>query len=467
MWLIVVIDILVVGRLLVLAKTKGIEATLPFVAFLMVLMPLECELSLGVFYMTVQRLTIVVLLLVYLFSARRNNRRGIPLTFLMCASAVWTFISTLNSPVFLVSFKQLATQISEYYLLYYLVTRTVTTFKTVNAMLRAMVFAMVLCCIFGLCETYFHWSVLSVFPHENWVYDSGRFGPLVIDDRGIRIRATFPHAILFGAGIAMVVPMTLYILSQSKRAAERALLWCGVMIMFWAMYKTGSRGAWLMLVLSLALLALLNQKIRRPLLAISSLCTAVLVLRPGVWETLLNYYASTSDANTPMGASYNFRYALWQAVTKALSTDFSRTIWGYGLGTFRQLGLILSGPGIPEHRWFTCDSSWILLLYETGFVGLVITAALLLKPTLLVLRNTLKSRGPERELSALLSVNLVAYCFMMSSVSIYGWGQNGYMLWLVISLAVTLSKYHLVTAAKQAPRALMPTLEKSTEFSYA
>jgi hypothetical protein len=44
-------------------------------------------------------------------------------------------------------------------------------------------------------------------------------------------------------------------------------------------------------------------------------------------------------------------------------------------------------------------------------------------------------------LSYVLFVNLVIFYFQMYSVGMYSWGQNGYMLWIVIALVLSQPKW--------------------------
>jgi len=110
-------------------------------------------------------------------------------------------------------------------------------------------------------------------------------------------------------------------------------------------------------------------------------------------------------------------------------------ILGYGLGTFRELGLEIKFLNVTQ-RWFTCDNNWAAFLYETGYGGLLIIGALLLSPLLRTLRNYRRLPRPERYFSGVLFINLATFYFLLLSVAGYGWGQQGFMAWILISLSV-------------------------------
>ena len=160
---------------------------------------------------------------------------------------------------------------------------------------------------------------------------------------------------------------------------------------------------------------------------------------PGVAETLLNIYTATFDPGSRMGSSLQYRPVLFHTVKEALNENPTRAILGFGLGSFREKGLILKMPGIEAHRWYTCDSSWVLFWYETGYVGLFILSVLLFRPAFLALRSFRKFSRSDRYFSLVLFSSLAAFYVVMVSVAIYGWGQNGHMLWTVIALSTAYS----------------------------
>jgi hypothetical protein len=88
-------------------------------------------------------------------------------------------------------------------------------------------------------------------------------------------------------------------------------------------------------------------------------------------------------------------------------------------------------------RWYTCDDNWSLFLYETGYVGLVLIGALLFSAAIYALRTRWIFRGTEGAVSGVFFVCLAGFYFLMLSVAAYSWGQQGYMSWILISLAVS------------------------------
>ena len=136
-----------------------------------------------------------------------------------------------------------------------------------------------------------------------------------------------------------------------------------------------------------------------------------------------------------MGASYEYRFALLDVAKQALARSPSRETWGYGMGSFASLGLEAPFLG-RTYQFLSCDSAWIEFMVETGYVGLLIMAALLLRAAQVTLVNFLRLPKPDKYLLLVLFIDMVAFYFAMMSVSTYSWGQNGHMLWMLIAMSM-------------------------------
>jgi hypothetical protein len=427
---------LVIVVSLIVASRRRLEDALPVLCFFLVLMPLESRLVIpGLFDLNTMRVSLLTLLVLYLSRRERANSGPIPLWRLMFLHIGWALCSTCFSISMITSAKQLMAQVLEFYFLYYLFLRTISDVQTIYKIVYAMMIAIGICCVFGLFEAYASWSILRIFPSALWTTYDGGHDPLYTEwGRGIRLRSTFPHPILFGVALAMSIPLTLYLLSIWKQGMQRSALWITLPFMFWAVYKTSSRGPWIVVaVSSILLFILIRSEIRKYLTIIAILLLVVVVARPGIWHTVADLYEATQDSASPVGSSYEYRYALIDAITDAVAQEPTRAIFGYGLGTFREKGLEIKFLGMAK-RWYTCDDNWAAFLYETGYGGLIIIGCLLFTPLLMALRSYRFLPRPERDLSGVLLISLMGFYFSLLSVAAYSWGQQGYMAWILISL---------------------------------
>jgi hypothetical protein len=474
MFLILTIDAIVIITLISVARRGGVEKALPYFVFVATLLPEECRIRLpGLFDLYTHRLALIVLIVLFFSGKRRSVVRTLPLKRLILVHVAWVFISTLASIVVVTSLKQLLAQVLEYYVVFYIFTKSITSVRTIIALVYAMIAAMSVACVFGMFEIYAKWSVLSIFPADlQQTYGTG--DPLYVEmmDRGVRVHSTFAHPILFGGAISMMVPMALYVMAKSQKGVQRAFVALSLVLMLWNLYKTSSRGPWVATIVSTLLLLLASEpKIRKRIAVVASLAILSLIVRPGVAATIWNTYLATLNPDTQMGASFEYRPALFHAVTKALNQTPSRALFGFGLGSFREKGLIIVLPKIETHRWYTCDSSWVLFMYETGYVGFIILGALLFRPAFMALRGYWTLSRRDRDLSLTFCCSFVSFFMVMISVAAYGWGQNGYMLWLLVAMTVSYialkkNERRLVTLKRNAEAiAVEPEAEVQTQQS--
>jgi hypothetical protein len=436
MSLIIVLDLLSIVSLVLVALTKGFERTLPWAAFLLVLFPEESKIPLpGFFDLTTQRVITIVLIILCLFAKKAGASPKLPLRTGIALLAGWWILSAANSVVFAVSFKTVLSQILDYLVIFWIFATYISKRETVERILFGMVSGVIVCSFFGVLEAYARWTVMSLFPAT--LHRFGVSGDLYMDvERGIRVQSTFPHPILLGSALAMTIPIALYLVSVSQKMTKRIFLWTGILLMFACIYKAASRGPWLALSLSLALLMIAEQKtLRKYVVVVVLFALTVVILRPGVWDTIQNMYSATLDDKSVAGDSYQYRYALYGLAVRELDRGFPRALWGYGPESFFFLGL--TGNFNGRNMVFTsCDSSMAAFLIETGYIGFLIIMLLLLSALTTTLRAYRKLPSPANRLCIVLFVNLGAFCFMMANVAIFRWGQQAIMFWIIMALAM-------------------------------
>ena len=195
------------------------------------------------------------------------------------------------------------------------------------------------------------------------------------------------------------------------------------------------------MIIGFGMLLIFGKQKSRRLIVYMTRLALLFVSYARVWHTIDGIYATTFNTETNSGSSYAYRFALQDAAVKRLSQDpTTRALWGYGPESFYLVNL--EGPllGVP-HAFLSCDNAWVEFLVETGFVGLFIMVLLLLKPARVAWKGYWNGGPVDKHLSFILFLNLVIFYFQMYSVGMYSWGQNGYMLWIIIALVLSQPKW--------------------------
>jgi hypothetical protein len=437
MILVICVHLFVLIALLWVTSRRGVEGALPLAVCFLIIFPVEAQLPIfGVFDLTVQRLVTLVLLVASLMSkGDPEDTRALPLKSGIIFVGLWWTIATANSIDFIPSVKSLLSLFLDYFAVYVIFSKRITSEKTFEKILGGAADGLIVLCLCGVLEAYESWSVISLFPTVALRF--GQSGSLNMDDaRGLRIQATFDHPILFGTALALGIPMVLHLLTTVQSKGRRLWLWLGLMLMFFCIFKTSCRGAWIALIGSLILCFLFGQsRMRRYVGTIIAIAVLAMVIRPGVWETLQNDYLGTVDDHSSQGQSYLYRYELYNLVMQKVGESPARLLWGYGPQSFTDLHLAgyVDGRGT---RFVSCDSSFAALLAETGYVGLASMTLLLFYPVLFAFRTYRRMEGTSQQLCLVLFLSLMTFLFQMTNVAILGWGQQSIILWIIIAMTM-------------------------------
>jgi hypothetical protein len=429
-----ILHLISVILLVYIYKKNGLAAVLPIYIFLMIFIPENAQFQIfELFDLTIQRTTTITIILLSVFSSNKATNNRIQLKYLILIVIITSVISNAYSVVPSISFKRMLAYTFEFYVLYFVLCKYINDIHTITKILISIHLAITLTCLIGIIENINGWSLSQLFPSE-----LGRFSFLNRSTlaRVGRIKSVFPHPILFGGAIALTLPITFHLLNISKTKISKIILWISLLLMLFCLWKTTSRGPWIAAAIAILLLFIFYPATRKFILIIAVLGILVLIARPGIWLSLQNIARATFDPSTPLGSSYSYRYVLLNVVQEALSSDAMRFILGYGQDSFFHLGLEAE---LNEriHRFLSCDSSWIKILIESGYLGLFLSMLIFRKSLVNSVKNSFNLSYRYRNNFIIYMIGMIVFYFMMTNVAIYGWGQNGYILWIMIALTFT------------------------------
>jgi len=260
------------------------------------------------------------------------------------------------------------------------------------------------------------------------------------------ISSTYPHRILFGYAMAMGVPVALGLACTAIEPARRRRMYAIGVVLIAADYFSNSRGPWLGLALGLvAMAALGGGAVRRRLLVVAALAAAVLVLRPGVRDTISDLASSTFEDDSLKGASYQFRWQLWHVAWSEIRLSPERFLFGYGPVSTEgmdftdywqgQEGSTSSMEKLGHTSW---DNNYAANLIELGVTGFALQLILFAAIIRRLLRGWRQADPETRMLRAGIASACLVFMFAMTNVFIFS-PQLKYLFWALVAIGSNLS----------------------------
>ena len=373
---------------------QGLIATV----FLLLLLPdsLQIQVSLSLPSFTIHRLLLVVTAVAWALNKKvRKDGFGIPFFTIQIIIAAAYLVSTALSHDFLVSAKRYLYFISESFLFFWIVQTSITNRAIADRIFRAAAFSLLVVAAISYVERYGGIHVRQILPVTRVGYD---FEPIFYSSSGKwEETSTYNHRILFGVACAVCVPCFLITMSSARRRKNR-YHWLACLISAGALYFSKSRGPWVSFAGGLALLTMLFPKrFIKTATFLFAAALLVMIVRPGVYESLSGMSNATLDKSTIKGSSFRWRLTVFNmARTRIAEADLTHTLFGFGGGShiFMEFGRVelSTGRSVQMESW---DSELSVNLFEQGVVGF--TMILLLYASFAV-RTTLcakRQRPPD------------------------------------------------------------------------
>jgi O-antigen ligase len=159
------------------------------------------------------------------------------------------------------------------------------------------------------------------------------------------------------------------------------------------------------------------------------LAVAVLIFRPGVWDTIHGRIEDTKNVNSFKGQTYQYRWELWGIAWKKISPDPMRTLFGFGPGATEHMAIetVLSYTGEVGKLW-SWDNHYAATLVEGGLTGLGLLFLLYGTTIYGQWKLLRRAKGNNRTILAAILSGMLGLVFMMSNVAIFA-PQLNYLYW--------------------------------------
>ena len=382
---------------------------------------------------SVQRVLLIVMLLNWYSAPKSRKINEVKFIGLIFIFIVCTLISTLLSPVFVLSIKEFISFSVEIVLFYIIIMTSRLDDNDYKRIIYSMCIGLAVVAFFGFTEKYFGFN-----PVDRFLPDYVR-GPRMSRD----IMSTYPHRILFGVSMAMGWPLAASMgeYFKNKDVFKRRILLLGTILMLGGLYFSMSRGPWLAGVFGVLIFATIGTATeRKKVLVIGMLLLLVLTLKPGVYQTINNLGSSTFEVGAQKAGSYNYRWELWKKAIIEIRRSPERLAFGYGFGAHQGMDWsgILSWNQLFYDFW-SWDNHYACHLLELGLVGFTVIMILYTKIILALLRKWRYAKGLFKELGVGMIACLLVYLFMMSNVYIFA-PQLNYLFWGIAAIGLNIGE---------------------------
>lgn len=430
---------------------RGVAAGLATGVFFLVVLPIEVRLPTpgALPELTVQRALLVVLatnaIRHGIFARGFATLPGLGILMLLAASRS---ISLLGGIAFVPGLKDLLLLLLEGLLFFTIAGKALQDRETALRIIRSIIFASICVAFIAFVEKYRGVNLAAAIVPG-------------IPDYPRTVSATYRHRILLGYAMALALPLVLAYAQYVSTRWQKRLVWAGMLLIPAACYFANSRGPWAGMALGVGVIYLASERVVRKRIALLG-CVALVVvlLRPGVYESILTRWEHTKSTDTHKGRSASYRLELWQVAYTELSKSPIRFLFGYGGGSAEQMqlgDLFEFGGGSSALGYTSWDSELAANLFKFGFVGLALELAFYA----FVFKSGIRTwRYAPREgrhlLSGCLAVAAV-YIWALTNVAIFN-PQVSFIFLMCVAILLR-APYFLLENENQPPAAQRESLE--------
>jgi O-antigen ligase len=253
--------------------------------------------------------------------------------------------------------------------------------------------------------------------------------------------STYPHRILLGYAMVMGVAVAMVLSVDLQNKQKKHTMYLVTLLLACAAYFSMSRGPWLGLILTLVILAAIGGKhVRRKVGSIALFAAALLVLRPGVRDTVSSLYSETFDEDSAKGGSYETRWQLWTIAWKEIQVSPGRFLFGFGPVSTENMDLTDYfrdhegyGSSMAKIGYTSWDNNYANDLIELGVIGFLVELLLLARIVYVLITNWFRSDPEGRVFQAGVTVGCLIFMFAMTNVFIFS-PQLKYLFWALVCI---------------------------------
>jgi hypothetical protein len=437
--------------------SRDLPSGMRLILGLLVFLPDSIRIGLpaGLPQLTIHRILIVVAF-IFLIKNRSPDRRRwpIPNIRLVLLFGLSQLVSLCIATQFVPGLKGVFSYAIEVVLFYVLITEYVQTESDIVRLLSSICYGLFAVAVVATIDKYLKIDLVEIFlPFRSSEWKEG-------------ITATYPHRILLGYAMVMGLPLSLALSTHIKEITQRRVMNGIAILLIGATYFSMSRGAWIGLGVGVVGLVLVGgRSMQKKLIIIAALAAALLILRPGVKETIRDSYLETVDEDTVKGGSYEYRWQLWGVAWKEIQVSTERLLFGFGPVSTESMDLTDYFRGREGYSssmtilgYTSWDNNYASDLIELGVVGLTFEAILHFSIVWILINNWRKSDPKNRVLQGAIMIACLIFMLAMTNVFIFS-PQLKYLFWTLVAVGSNFSRFHAIQHRQHEPEGGLSELQ--------
>jgi O-antigen ligase len=302
-------------------------------------------------------------------------------------------------------------------LFYFVLINVVSTKKQLFSLLYLFVIAGVITSLYGIYQYKF-----------GDLYSQAWLDKEMFEDIKMRVYSTFANPNVFGEYLLLVIPISASLFWTEKGWFKKIFFAGATVITGIALVLTISRGCWLGIIFSLAILAVIIDK-RLILVGIGLLILAPFILPQSIIERFMSI-GNMGDSST------SYRVYIWMG-TIAMLKDYWISGIGLGITSFNTIYPLYSYNGIIAPH---AHNLYLQLIVEYGILGLVVFLGAMYYFYKTIVISMIKNKNIV--LAGILSG---MSGFLLQSMTDHSWYNYRVLLifWIVYGVGITLSRLNI------------------------
>ena len=330
----------------------------------------------------------------------------------------------VNSFALASSLKQVMVH-GSFILFYFVVINVIRSKKQWMALVKVFVFSAFIVALYGIFQNFF-----GVESTESWIDED------MFEDIQLRVYSFFNNPNVLGEFLVLTIPVSVALLWNRVKDTHRVSFAIILMCMVACMIFTWSRGAWLGMLIAIALFLVIADK-RWMLVGILGLLLIPIALYMTGNISILERFISIGNTQDTSTA---YRVSIWQASVNMIG-DFWLGGIGIGSDAYTTIYPFYALPGAK----FALHSHnlYLQFLVETSIVGIISLFAVLLGFLKTVFATSIVRKIKKSNMAKIIVALGTGFIgFMFQGLTDYVWYNYKILMifWIVIALGVSGSK---------------------------